>query len=94
MANGKVHRLKTWPNFYKSVREKDSRKRKTLEIRKDDRGYDTGDLLILEEFDPETQKYTGESCWVLVTHCLRGLPWVPEGYVAMSISETSSKEEE
>ena len=35
-------------------------------------------------------KYTGRTCDRTVTHCLRGMPWALEGYVAMSLAEVPS----
>ncbi|MNG32666.1 hypothetical protein D3C84_1187360 [compost metagenome] len=60
-------------------------KRKLVEIRKDDRGFEVGHNLWLREFDPNTREYTGAEATVKVSHCLRVGPWLPEGYVAMSI---------
>lgn len=79
---GKIHALKTWPEYYHAVDAGD----KTVEIRKDDRGFDVGDILVLYEFDPSSELgYTGELTSRRVTHVLRE-PWVPEGFVALSIT--------
>jgi len=85
----RFHELKTWPELFNAVMEPNKLKRKTVDIRKDDRDYKVEDTLILKEFNPVVQEYTGRSCWRIVTHCLREQPWVPEGYVAMSICEIS-----
>lgn len=88
----KVHRLKIWPEFYEAVNSPTPMFRKTVEIRKEDeRVYQVGDLLLLQEWDPEKEQYTGQETIQLVTHCLRQQPWVPEGYVAMSITEIFTK---
>ena len=76
-----IHCLTTWPEHYRDV-VLGARK---VEIRKDDRGFHTGDLLRLEEYDPVKKEYTGSCFTVEVTHILRDQPWVPDGYVAMSI---------
>jgi len=78
----KIHHLKTWPEYYRAVVSG----AKKVEIRKDDRGFQVDDLLRLEEFEPDKQEYTGSCYTVKVTHILRDRPWVPEGYVAMSIT--------
>lgn len=74
------HELKTWPEFFQAVWDGD----KTFELRKDDRPYAVGDLLVLREFDPsgvtvdpETQcespgAYTERSLLRRVTYVLRG----------------------
>ncbi|MBQ7089135.1 MAG: DUF3850 domain-containing protein [Clostridia bacterium] len=59
--------------------------RKTFEIRKEDRDFREGDLLALNEYEAETKQYTGYSCLVYVDYILRDAPYVPCGYVAMSI---------
>lgn len=83
MTEGRsIHRLKTWPRFYLDVVEG----RKSFEWRRDDRGFEVGDRLILEEFDPAADVYSGQSCAVLVTSILRGPDFcVPDEFVVMSI---------
>jgi len=43
-----VHDLKTWPLYFAAV----SSGKKTFEIRKNDRDFKVGDILILKEFIP------------------------------------------
>ena len=47
-----IHKLKTWPQFFDAV----ACGVKGFELRKDDRGFEVGDVLLLQEFDP----YKGE----------------------------------
>lgn len=82
---GVEHKLKIWPEHFEAVTHPDPRRRKTVEIRKDDRGYCVGDTLHLQEWDPKTETCSGWSAKFLVTHILRGGPWLTVGYVAMSI---------
>lgn len=63
-----VHELKTWTAFYGEV----VRKRKTFEVRKNDRHYRVGDTLILQEYFPHSEKYSGASLKVPITHILEG----------------------
>jgi hypothetical protein len=42
------HELKTWPVYFDRLMSKE----KTFEVRKDDRGFQTGDHVVLREFDP------------------------------------------
>ena len=42
------HELKTWPEFFEAVRER----KKTFELRHNDRNYKVSDHLRLREFDP------------------------------------------
>ncbi|SFV08074.1 ASCH/PUA domain-containing protein [Alicyclobacillus macrosporangiidus] len=82
-----THELKTWPEYFEPL----LRGEKTVELRKDDRGYAVGDTLILREYDPETGQYTGRSCTRLVTHILRGEPWLQPGYAALSVVDTEKE---
>ncbi len=50
-----IHVLKCWPEPFEAVLSG----RKKAEIRHDDRGFEVGDLLCLQEWDPGTMTYTG-----------------------------------
>lgn len=58
-----THHLKTWPRFYENV----ASGAKTFEIRKDDRDFNAGDVLVLQEYEPDAKAYTGRECAVRVT---------------------------
>lgn len=62
------HNLKIWPEYFKAVKEG----KKTFELRKADRPFAVGDTLVLQEWDPATQEYTGDSVDVQVTYILSG----------------------
>jgi hypothetical protein len=53
----RVHELKTWPPFFQAIVDGE----KSFELRKDDRGFEVGDILVLKEFDPH--KGCGEYTW-------------------------------
>lgn len=51
-----VHELKVWPSYFEAIC--DGRKR--FEIRDNsDRGFNTGDAVKLNEWNPEEKDYTG-----------------------------------
>src|SRR5262245_46655354 len=50
-----THELKSWPSQFQAMWTG----RKRAEFRRDDRGYQVGDLLDLREWDPEPGRYTG-----------------------------------
>jgi hypothetical protein len=58
-----VHTVKSWPQFFSAV----SAGTRTHELRRNDRGYNVGDILELREFDPGPGVYTGRTCAVRVT---------------------------
>ncbi|MCR8630874.1 DUF3850 domain-containing protein [Paenibacillus radicis (ex Xue et al. 2023)] len=41
-----------------------------VEIRKGDRGYAVGDILVLKEYSPDEKRYTGREAIVKVSHCV------------------------
>lgn len=45
-----THELKIWPQFFEAVKDG----RKTFEYRNNDRAFQCGDLVILNEWDPRT----------------------------------------
>ena len=59
----KVHRVKSWPQYFKPIMAG----LRTHELRRNDRDYDVGDFMILEEFDPITKQYTGDVLEVEIT---------------------------
>lgn len=63
-----VHDLKTWPEFFEAI----TSGAKTFELRRDDRNYAVGDLLVLREWNQESGDYTGRTFGVGVTYVLRG----------------------
>lgn len=80
-----THTLKTWPEYFKLIKED----RKKWELRKDDRDFNVGDTLILQEFNPDGNTFTGEEIHKIVTFILDdtfgfGLK---KGYIIMSIED-------
>lgn len=79
----RFHELKTWPKYFDAVKSG----QKKVEIREGDRDFRVDDLLRLNRFDPNTGIIDDE-LWCHVTHILDAQPFVPVGYVAMSIALT------
>jgi hypothetical protein len=88
----KTHELKTDPAMFRAVAEGV----KTYEIRKDDRGFEVGDRLYLNETlstgaemaAGAPLEYTGGQIGVIVTHVLRGpIYGLADGWVILSIQE-------
>jgi ASC-1-like (ASCH) protein len=73
------HRLKIWPEYFEAVLSG----KKTFEIRKNDRGFRVNDLLLLQEYSPKTEEYTGRELLVQVTYITDF--GQPDNQVVMSI---------
>lgn len=78
-----THELKTWNEYFEEV----FMGRKTFEVRKSDRHFEKGDILILKEWNPKTETYTGRQLARRVTYILEGGKFgIEYGYVVMSIA--------
>lgn len=87
------HDLKTWPPFFDHVADG----RKTFEVRRNDRGFQYGDTLLLREWNPHDAMtsnarhgYTGRECRVHIDYVLDGdWPGLKPGYVVLGISRAA-----
>lgn len=79
----KLHYLKIWPQFFKDAKSGV----KQFEVRKNDREYEVGDTLILEEFDQEAGRHTG--AWVPkeIIYMLDDTRFLKEGYVILGLKD-------
>lgn len=80
------HALKTWPVFFDDVLSG----RKTFEVRKNDRNFQEGDTLLLEEWAPDAYgpsgAYTGRKMRVVVRSVLRGpILGIQKGWCVMGV---------
>lgn len=77
------HTLKTWPAEYAATVSGQKR----FDIRwARDRNFQVGDTLELQEYNPETETYTGEMCALRVTFMVCGPQWgIPADMVVMSL---------
>lgn len=76
-----IHELKTFPEYFEAVIKGE----KLFEVRKNDRPFHKGDLLALNEYNPETKCYSGRSCLVYVDYILNDKEYCKNDYVIMSI---------
>lgn len=78
-----THELKIYPEHYKEV----LLGLKKVEIRFNDRNYQEGDTLLLNEYYPDNQRYSG--CQVIrkVDYIIRNVAGLNYDYVIMQISK-------
>lgn len=80
----RAHALKTWPQYWRAVQDGS----KTFELRRDDRSFQVGDVLLLQEWDPDTEGYTGRELRRQVSYVIRDAPefGLREGFVVLGLS--------
>ncbi len=81
------HELKIEPKYFEAV--KDGRKK--FEIRKNDRNYQEGDILVLLEYDKYYEAFTGEKITVEISYMTDYAQ--QDGYVVLGIEEIWEGEE-
>lgn len=77
------HVLKTVQPFFDHV----ASGVKTFEIRENDRGFKVGDRVLLREYDPHTEMYSGESILIEITYTLSGFYPVPHNWMVFSFDK-------
>lgn len=87
-----THELKIYPSYFQMKMEGN----KNWELRENDRGFKTGDLLILKEWNPVLKRYSGRQIIDIVTAVtganellFNGQNVLPENYALLSTTITS-----
>lgn len=62
-----MHKLKTWTPYFSDLWSGEKR----FELRRDDRKFSVGDLLVLEEYDMAERNYSGRRIHAKVGYILR-----------------------
>jgi murein L,D-transpeptidase YafK len=79
-----LHKLKTHSEFFNAILRGD----KEFEVRKDDRNFQRGDELFLEEYNDYTKSLTGRILHRRIKYILRGGQFgIKEGYCVMSLEK-------
>ncbi len=76
-----THELKIHPEYFQDV----SLGLKKVEIRKNDRNYQERDNLVLKEYDPKTEAYTGKQVVRTVSYIVKDVPGLNPEYVMLQI---------
>ena len=77
-----VHDIKVWPEFFPGLLDRS----KSFEVRNNDRDYKVGDVLMIREWDPSSETYTGRRVLRRVTYVLdpfRPLAWENKAILAI-----------
>lgn len=82
-----VHELKIWPEYFDAVEAG----LKTFEIRQDDRGFKSGDVLSLCEYDPADDRYTGRMLRRRVTYTTTFAQ--RDGYIVMALGDIAERKD-
>ena len=76
-----THELKIHSIYFEAVKAGT----KTFELRRNDRNYQVGDQLILQEWEASTEQYSGDELYMEVTYILEGGFGLKKGYCVLSI---------
>lgn len=86
---GVTHELKTWPAYFDAVQ----RGEKTFEVRRDDRGFQKGDVVRLRCWIPgavTSGRYRGDEITLQISYVLTGGQFgIEPGYVVLGLKEPS-----
>lgn len=74
-----LHELKILPEYFVEIKNG----YKTFEVRKDDRDYKQGDIVILKEY--KSHQFTGREIKAWITYVLRDRNYCKDGFCVMSI---------
>ena len=82
------HNLKTVQPYFESLWLGE----KNFECRKDDRGFKEGDLLVLEEYKPETKEYTNRKVCATISYILRHFEGLTREYCIIALTNIENYE--
>jgi ASC-1-like (ASCH) protein len=77
----KSHNIKCWPEYFELL----ATGKKTFEIRENDRDYQVGDILFIQEWDPETKRYTGRQLKRKIKYMIQGQFGLPDNICVMQL---------
>lgn len=63
-----THELKVWPACFAAVESS----AKPFDVRENDRHFQLGDLLLLREYEPESEQYSGRTLTRWISYILHG----------------------
>ncbi len=78
----KTHHLKTIQPYF----DRCWNQTKTFEIRKNDRDFQVGDEIFLQEYDEKLDIYSGKEIQGTILYVVNNYPAIVKGYVVFSFS--------
>lgn len=69
-----AHSLKCWPPFFGEINTGS----KKFELRRNDRNYKVGDVVVLNEYIPDSKEFTGRSVLCTITSIISKENMCPE----------------
>lgn len=82
------HKLKTHPEYFRAIVSGD----RNFEVRHNDRGYQKGDTLTLQEWRPDKGGHTGYEVTREITHVLKEHQGISPGFAVLSLKRTGTME--
>ena len=79
----KIHELKIKPVYFEAVKEGT----KTFELRRDDRNFKVGDILLLREWE---HGYSGRKIKKKVIYILKEIEGLEAGYCILALGEVEN----
>lgn len=76
-----IHELKAHPQYFKSLWDES----KKFEVRRKDRDFKVGDRLLLKEWEPQREDFTGVMLFKRITYILDDPDYCKEGFVILAI---------
>lgn len=84
----KTHKLKCWPEYFEPV----LKGLKTAELRINDRDFQVGDQILLQEYDFKNISYTKREILIEITHITNGINHLQENHVMLSFKIIQMKD--
>ncbi|UOR07530.1 DUF3850 domain-containing protein [Hymenobacter aerilatus] len=83
-ATYQTHELKIWPSCFTAVEAHT----KPFDVRQNDRNFQVGDAVLLREFEPESEQYTGRATTRWISYVLHGGAFgVEAGWCVLGFTE-------
>lgn len=77
-----THELKTKPEYF----ERTIRGDKDFEVRYNDRDFQSGDMIVLREYDENNAVFTGRQKKGIIKYILHSFPGLNDNYVVLGIN--------